>query len=149
MQPSSLQCSSFLKEGGSKAGSSHFNEKILILIGHHCISRCKGFFGLLHRMSHSDNVFFFHVGVSKCENYVFKFAGALLLTLLGVLGSNLILRPLCLPLVRNMYTVQIPQKEILLIQKNIYRIFNTYFHSTVITFIKVCSLHDKLYMTEH
>ena len=27
LQPSSLQYSSFLKEGGSKAGSSHFNEK--------------------------------------------------------------------------------------------------------------------------
>ena len=26
LQPSSLQYSSFLKEGGSKAGSSHFNE---------------------------------------------------------------------------------------------------------------------------
>ena len=28
LQPSSLQYSSFLKEGGSKAGSSHFNEKL-------------------------------------------------------------------------------------------------------------------------
>ena len=45
MQPSSLQYSSFLKEGGSKAGSSHFNEKNLILIGHHC--RYLGYFFLI------------------------------------------------------------------------------------------------------
>ena len=37
LQPSSLQYSSFLKEGGSKAGSFHFNEKFSVLIGHHCI----------------------------------------------------------------------------------------------------------------
>ena len=37
LQPSSRHCSSFLKEIGSKAGSSHFNEKFSFFKGHHCV----------------------------------------------------------------------------------------------------------------